>query len=73
MRKQIYEFIKQNSPTSSNNVAIALNLDGDICLKTIEILRQECFIKLCPPLKLSIDNNCSCLYVATDKIWKDVF
>lgn len=67
MVRKIYEYIKENGPVSCNQIGSALNIDGKICLSNIEVLRKECFIKQCPAVALSIDNNCSCFYTATNK------
>lgn len=62
MKEKIIRYIKENGPVSVNTVAHALGIDGLPCLKTIEALRKERYLKLCTPVALSLHNDCSCYY-----------
>ncbi len=66
MKKKLYEYVKAYGPISVHKVADSLGISGLTCLKIIELLRQEHCLKLCPPVELSLNVECSCYYAITE-------
>ncbi len=69
MKRTIFDYIKENKVVSIHEISNDLNLSELFVLRTVTELRNKGFIRMCPPVPLSISNNTSCFYTTTSKVY----
>ena len=67
MRRKVYDFIRTKGRSSATDIQNALNIDGVDVLKILENLNSQGLTRICPPIPLGLNNDCSCYYIITTK------
>ena len=67
MKTTVYNYIKSAGIVSVDQVAIACNIKGTDALYCVVSLRDDGFLKQCPPVPLNINKGVSCFYKVTSK------